>query len=521
MNKKIWIKVFAVIALTFCCRYSMMAQVISFSMEEEKTAKNTPDGWNEVNLPKDLPAFTEANTFYITDFGASPTATDNTEAIQKALDAANNAGGGMVVVPKGTWMFGRITVGSKTVLHICAEATLKLLAFSDQPDYTTKTPYITGKSGASDIVIEGESKATSIIEGQGGPWWDAVEAKVSGLQRGSIIRFHQGERYLFRNFRIQNAPGTNLTIGQSGKGAHNTVHDISIYAPASSDPDPSHNTDGIPIWTQYVNIYNCDIDTGDDNVVTDSDAQYIHVWNCNFKAGHGASLGSFTVNMHHIIYENLVFDGTEAGFRLKSNNERSGKVHDIIFRNVTMTNVANPISLTCWYDLSYDKLTPETFDANPEEKTETTPEYYDILIQNVKAEGYDSKNSNNKNYNGIYIFGRPESYVHDVTFDNVQISHRNGVRLFFCKDIKFINGCSFTKTKTNTEVLATDTDLSTVMENSYKATYTWNISTKINSVSTSDALFKSTEYYNMQGQKLNCIPSKHGIYIKSGKKFFY
>lgn len=521
MNMKRWIKTFVIIALAICCGNSMMAQVISFSMEEEKSVKNTPDGWAEVNLPKDLPTFTEANTFYITDFGASPTAADNTEAIQKALDAANSARGGMVVVPAGTWMFGRITVGSKTVLHLCAEATLKLLAYSDQPDHTTKTPYITGKSGASDIVIEGENNETSIIEGQGGPWWDAVEAKVSGLQRGSIIRFHQGERYLFRNFRIQNAPGTNLTIGQSGKGAHNTVHDISIYAPASSDSDPSHNTDGIPIWTQYVNIYNCYIDTGDDNVVTDSDAQYVHVWNCNFKAGHGASLGSFTVNMHHIIYENLVFDGTEAGFRLKSNNERSGKVHDIIFRNCTMTNVANPISLTCWYDLSYDKLTPETFDANPEEKTETTPEYYDILIQNVKAEGYDSKNSNNKNYNGIYIFGRPESYVHDVTFDNVQISHRNGVRLFFCKDIKFINGCSFTKTKTNTEVLATDTDLSTVMENSYKATYTWNISTKINSVSTSDALFKSTEYYNMQGQKLNCIPSKHGIYIKSGKKIFY
>ena len=302
MNRKIWTKTIAVIALGLCNVNPIVAQVISFSMEEEKTAKNTPDGWAEVNLPKDLPTFTEANTFYITDFGASPTAADNTEAIQKALDAANSAGGGMVVVPAGTWMFGRITVGSKTVLHLCAEATLKLLAYSDQPDHTTKTPYITGKSGASDIVIEGENNETSIIEGQGGPWWDAVEAKVSGLQRGSIIRFHQGERYLFRNFRIQNAPGTNLTIGQSGKGAHNTVHDISIYAPASSDSDPSHNTDGIPIWTQYVNIYNCYIDTGDDNVVTDSDAQYVHVWNCNFKAGHGASLGSFTVNMHHISY---------------------------------------------------------------------------------------------------------------------------------------------------------------------------------------------------------------------------
>ncbi|MBO6192243.1 MAG: hypothetical protein J6N98_07560 [Prevotella sp.] len=172
-----------------------MAQVISFSMEEEKTAKNTPDGWTEVNLPKDLPTFTEANTFYINDekFGASTTAADNTEAIQKALDAANDAGGGMVVVPQGEWLFGRITIGSKTVLHLCKNATLKLIAYGDQPDRTTKVPYITDKKNASDIVIEGESKETSIIEGQGAPWWDAVEAKESGLQRGSIIRMHQGE----------------------------------------------------------------------------------------------------------------------------------------------------------------------------------------------------------------------------------------------------------------------------------------------------------------------------------------
>lgn len=523
MNRKIWTKTIAVIALGLCNVNPIVAQVISFSMEEEKTAKNTPDGWTEVNLPKDLPTFTEANTFYINDakFGASTTAADNTEAIQKALDAANDAGGGMVVVPQGEWLFGRITIGSKTVLHLCKNATLKLIAYGDQSDHTTKVPYITDKKNASDIVIEGESKETSIIEGQGAPWWDAVEAKESGLQRGSIIRMHQGERHLFRNFRIQNAPGTNLTLGQSGKGAHNTVHDISIYAPASSADDPSHNTDGIPIWTQYANIYNCDIDTGDDNVVTDSDAQYIHVWNCNFKAGHGASLGSYTVNMHHIIYEDLTFNGTEAGFRLKSNNQRSGKVHDIIFRNCTMTNVANPISLTCWYDLSYDKLTPEAFDASPETKTETTPEYYDILIQNVKAEGYNSKNSNNKNYNGIYIFGRPESYIHDVTFDNVQISHRNGVRLFFCKDIKFINDCTFTKTSNNTTVMATDNDLSAVMENSFKAAYNWHgnaIDTAIRNVNISTAT-ESGAYYNLQGQRLEQKPAKRGIYIQNGKKW--
>jgi len=485
------------------------AQVISFSMEAEEANKNTPEGWNEVQLPQNLPAFTESNTFYITSYGASTESADNTKAIQDALNAANSAGGGMVVVPAGEWLFGRITIGSKTVLHLCAGATLKLLPYSVQT-HTSKDPYIMGKSGASDIVIEGESKETSIIEGQGGPWWDAVEAKESGLQRGSIIRFSQGQRYLFRNFRIQNAPGTNLTLGQSGKGAHNTVHDVSIYAPDSEASDPSHNTDGIPMWTQYVNIYNCNIDTGDDNVVTDENAQYVHVWNCNFKHGHGASLGSYTTNMHDIIYENLTFDGTGCGFRLKSNETRSGDVYNIVFRNCTMNNVEAPIWITAWYD-----VTPDLTSA-AKTKTSTTPEFHNILIQNVTASGYTgTRNSNDKKYNGIQIAGRPESPVYDVTFDNVQISHRNGVRLFFCKDIKFINGCTFTRTKDNVTVKATDEDLSAVMENIHEAEYTWNKTSGIAGITTTRN--NSKDCYNLQGIRVEA-PQK-GIYIRNGKKY--
>ena len=350
----------------FLVGVKLMNAQIPFSMEEEVADRNTPEGWNDVELPRNIPAITAANTFYITNYGASTSSADNTSAIQAALNAAQSAGGGMVVVPAGEWMFGRIQIGSKTILHLCEGAMLKVLAYSDQV-HTSKVPYITNKSGASDIVIEGESKETSIIEGQGGPWWDAVEQKESGLQRGALIRFENGKgsRFLFRNFRMQNAPGTNLTLGNSGRGTHNTVHDVSIYAPASHDvADPSHNTDGIPIWAAYANIYDCDIDTGDDNVVTDSNAQFIHVWNCRFKAGHGASFGSYTTNMHDIIYENLTFVGTDCGFRLKSNRDRSGDVYNIVFRNCYMYNVASPISITSWYDTLPDS--PASAAASPD-----------------------------------------------------------------------------------------------------------------------------------------------------------
>ena len=468
----------------------MMATVIPFSMADEAAGKNTPEGWTEVQLPN-LPAITEANTYVITDapYNASTSSTDNTAAIQAALDAAAAAGGGMVVIPAGTYLSGYLQMGSKTILHLSANATLKMKAISTFPTdnngyHKMDNPFITGKSGASDIVIEGESRQTSVIDGQGAPWWDEVEAAKAAKKsttRSAMIRFWQGNRYLFRNFRIQNVPNTNITIGRSGNGAHATVHDITIKNPSSSASDPSHNTDGFPIWTQYVNIYDCEIDTGDDNIVCDQDAQYVHVWNCDLKEGHGASFGSYTTNMHHIIYEGLTLTGTDAGFRLKSNRDRSGDVHDIIFRNCTMTNVANPVSITAWYDSL--PASPAYIEAHADALTSTTPAFHDILIQNVTASGdtqYKTGNANpdkDRKYFGIFIYGRPESYVRDVTFDNVNITHSKGLKLNFCSGIVFTN-CSFTVYNTNKTAKngsSTEDALPAgLIEQQYKGSFTWN-----------------------------------------------
>ena len=166
------------------------AQVISFSMEAEAAEKNTPEGWKEVDLPKNLPAFTASNTFYINDaqFGASTSSADNTKAIQAALDKAAAAGGGMVVVPAGEWLFGRIKMGSKTVLHLCAGATLKLLPYSEQ-SHTLKDPYICGKSGASRAAKLPLSKARAVRGGMPSKPTKAAcnAAPSSGSHKASVI----------------------------------------------------------------------------------------------------------------------------------------------------------------------------------------------------------------------------------------------------------------------------------------------------------------------------------------------
>ena len=414
----------------------------------EQSAQNTPEGWTAVALPQ-LPAITSANTFNITKYGASTSSADNTKAIQAALDAVPSTGG-MVVIPAGTWMFGStdqmtsttevLSIKSKTILHLCAGATLKLVEYGKAPN--NKTLFIGCKNkNQSDIVIEGEGE-TSIIDGQGARWWLAREQKET-FNPGAMIRFERGQRYLLRNFKIQNTPGVNITISNSGKASHATIHDVTISEPASEAGagKASHNTDGISIWGPYVNIYNCNISNGDDNVVCDNDAQYIHVWNCNFGTGHGASIGSYTNNIKHVWFDQINMNGTTAGVRLKTgiNSDgtlRGGGEEDFKFTNITMTKVANPFSMDCYYDKKYN-ADPAVDKANARALDGTTPTYNGVLLQNIKTTDVCTGNA-------IFLVGRPESHIKNVTLDNVQINAKKGIDIRFVDNLIFKNGSKIT-----------------------------------------------------------------------------
>ena len=427
----------------------MFAKAQTFAgITAEQIAQNTPEGWTAVELPQ-LPTITSANTFNIKDYGASTSAADNTKAIQKALDAVPSTGG-MVVIPAGTWMFGStdqmtsktevLSIKSKTVLHLCAGATLKLVEYGKAPN--NKTLFIGCKNkNQSDIVIEGEGE-TSIIDGQGTRWWKARDNKET-FNPGAMIRFEKGSRFLIRNLKVQNTPGVNITLSNSNGASNGTVHDVTIYNPSSETKteQPSHNTDGISIWGHHMNIYNCNISTGDDNVVCDNDAQYIHVWNCDFGTGHGTSIGSFTKNIKHVWFDNITMNGTTAGIRMKTgiNSDgtlRGGGEEDWKFTNFTMTKVKNPFSIDCFYDKNYNS-DPAVDKANARALDSTTPTYNGILLQNVKTTDVCEGNA-------IFLIGRPESHIKNVTLDNVQISAKKGIDIRFVDNLVFKNNSKIT-----------------------------------------------------------------------------
>ena len=455
MNKKSFIKT---IVLSALLALPCFAKAQTFAgITAEQSAQNTPEGWTAVALPQ-LPAITSANTFNIKDYGASTSSEDNTKAIQKALDAVPSTGG-MVVIPAGTWMFGStdqmtsktevLSIKSKTVLHLCAGATLKLVEYGKAPNNKTLFIGCKGKN-QSDIVIEGEGE-TSIIDGQGTRWWKARDDKET-FNPGAMIRFEKGSRFLVRNLKIQNTPGVNLTLSNSDGANNFTVHNVTIHNPSSETKteQPSHNTDGISTWGKYINIYDCNISTGDDNVVCDSESQYVHIWNCKFGTGHGASIGSFTKNVKHIWFDNITMNGTTAGIRMKTGidyaddkkvtikNLRGGGEEDWKFTNFTMTKVQNPFSIDCYYDKKYNS-DPAIDKANARVLDNTTPTYNGILLQNVKTTDVCPGNA-------IFLIGRPESHIKNITLDNVQISAKKGIDIRFVDNLVFKNNSKITCT---------------------------------------------------------------------------
>src|SRR5690606_2167368 len=90
--------------------------------------------------PSDLGKF-----YSITDYGAINDSTAvQTAVIQKTIDEAYNNGGGVVVIPKGTFMSGALFFRANTHLHVTEGATLK--GSDNISDYPKMPSRIEGQS---------------------------------------------------------------------------------------------------------------------------------------------------------------------------------------------------------------------------------------------------------------------------------------------------------------------------------------------------------------------------------------
>lgn len=377
-----------------------------------------------VNLPE-IPKDFVVN---ITNFGASVQSTDNTEFIQKAIDKVNEVGGGKVIVPDGVFLCGPILLKSNVELHFLKGAVLKMLPYGIGNGIQPGSYPNNGKEGvyaslitatdAQNVAVTG----SGLIDGQGRDWWDAYR-KVKGtstvMKRGCLIALLGTKNALIAGIKLIDAPNVHITIGK--KSSEVTVDGITIDC-----PEEGPNTDGIDVWAPNVVIKNSSISTGDDNIAMDTGTDNIIIKNCFFGHGHGCSIGSYTHNIKNVLVDSCRFEGTDSAVRMKSGRNRGGGESNIVYSNIVANNLNCAVYITSYYPKVPQKIEEDT----PQKITPNTPAWSNILIKNLMATNCNQS---------IEIWGIPELPVNKVTFENVNVQSKQGVVLYNCSNVNFIN----------------------------------------------------------------------------------
>jgi polygalacturonase len=377
------------------------------------------------NVPAQSPPLPEipGATFDVTKYGAvSDGKTMNTAAIQRTIDAASAAGGGIVLIPEGKFLTGPIKLASRINLQLAGGA--YLLISDDLANY----PVVTGRyqdcisvSEAHDIEISGQGT----IDGQGQAWWTAFRANRSMTHRPFMITLSKCSRVLVHGVTLRNSPMFHLVPRDC---TDVTIREITIKAPADAP-----NTDGLdPSGWNYL-ITECTIDVGDDNIAVKpagsrapGNRNYT-IMNCAFLHGHGMSIGSGTDGgIEEVRVSGCTFDSTDSGIRIKTLRGRGGLLRNLTYENLTMKAVKNPIYIIDWYPERTAPEDPSTERAEP--VTDRTPINRNITIRNVTATECPSAGT---------IRGLPEAPVTDVTLQNVTISAKTGMRIYHAKGIRF------------------------------------------------------------------------------------
>jgi polygalacturonase len=343
----------------------------------------------------------------VCDRHGSNESTVQTSCLQSALDRchllASTAGvPAVLLLPAGTYHTGSIVVPSNTTLRMASGATL--LGSTDSADYPlvealpgygvprdcccndwdryncsglgvgVPPAYIqrhrallTTVRGATDVAIEGAGGQSSVVDGQGWPWWWKFEQL--GLTAG---RPHLVEPMFVTGFRIE---GIWLKDSPFWTLHPYACDDVVIRNMIiTADTKRGHNTDGIdPDSCSRVLVEGCYVRVGDDAVAIKSGidyagrrfgrpSQHMLFRNCTFASKH-VSIGSEeSGGVRNITVEDCIlgapsgphnsapFDGFSPGIHLKAERGRGGFIRDITLRRLSFLGpVSQPLFVSMFY----------------------------------------------------------------------------------------------------------------------------------------------------------------------------
>jgi polygalacturonase len=422
----------------------------------------TNSGWGQADKILSrvkVPQFA-ARDFNVTDYGAAGDGKTNcTGGINKAIFAANKAGGGRVVVGQGTFLTGAIYLKSNVNLYISKGAVVK---FSTDPNQYLPAVFTRWEGvecmNYSPLIYAYKEKNIAItgkgtLDGQGSEdnWWkwrkglqkqDREELFAQGQAGVPVEKRQYGGKYLrptmIEPYKCENVLIEGVTIINGPFWHIHPALSQNIIVRNVRVDGLGPNNDGCdPESCKDVLIEGCYFNTGDDCIAIKSgrnnDARRVNVpseniiiRDCVMKAGHaGVAVGSeITGGARNIFVEKCTMDdpNLDRGFRLKTNAVRGGFIENVYVRDITVGQVKEAVLLIDFFypDVEKGNCKPVVRNINMENVTSKKSKYALFLrgFDDAPITGVRLKNCTLDNVTDTDVI----SNVKNLVLDNVKVN---------------------------------------------------------------------------------------------------
>ena len=325
-----------------------MKKILAFIILAAFTATAHADNWPD-GTPMDkwfsdtskVDASTLGQQYVVTDYGVSNDSTIvQTQQLQAVIDKAASEGGGVVVIPRGTFLSGSLFFKPGTHLHIAEGgklkgsdriANFKIIKTRIEGETCDYFAALINADHVDGFTITGNGT----IDGNGYHYWEEFwirrkwnrKCTNKDAQRPRLVYISNSSNVTVQDVRIMNSAFWTNHIYNSD---HVRYLDCFIYAPTSGMKAPS--SDAIDIDKCHdILINGCFMNVNDDAVVlkggkgTYADTMSVNgpvervlVQNCHYGTVHSMlTLGSESLHDRNIILRNCKSDSTNRVLWLK------------------------------------------------------------------------------------------------------------------------------------------------------------------------------------------------------------